>query len=62
LGRIPESVARAATVNWDHCHCGAVLSSLAASKGFASIAEAILELDPETSEDMLRRKFGEEDA
>ena len=60
LGRIPELVARAATVNWDHWYCGAVLSALATSKGFASIAEAILEIDPETIDHMLRRKFGEE--
>jgi hypothetical protein len=45
--------------NWDHWYCGAALSAIAASKGFASFAEAVLELDPDTIDDMLRRKFGE---
>ena len=60
LGSVPGLVARAAAVTWDHWYCGAALSALAASKGSASIAEAILELDPETIEAMLRRKFGED--
>ncbi len=62
LGRVPELVARAAAADWDQWYCGAALSALAASKGFATIAEAVLELDPDTIEDMLRRKFGEDGA
>jgi hypothetical protein len=60
LAQVPELVARAAAASWDHWHCGAALSALAAAKGFTSLAEAILELDPDTIEDMLKRKFGED--
>jgi hypothetical protein len=62
LGRVPELVARAAAADWDRWCCAAALSALAASKGFATMAEAVLELDPDTIEDMLRRKFGEDSA
>jgi len=60
LGQIPEIVSRAAKVGWDHWYCGAALAAIAAAKGFCQYAEAILELDPDTIKDMLRRKFGEE--
>ena len=52
-------MARAARANWDHWFCGAALAALAAAKGFCEFAEAILELDPDTVADVLRRKFGE---
>jgi hypothetical protein len=60
LARIPELVAGAARARWDHWYCGAALAAVAAAKGFAQLAEAVLELDPETVKDVLRRKFGEE--
>ncbi|HKI35483.1 MAG TPA: hypothetical protein VKA46_26745 [Gemmataceae bacterium] len=60
LARIPELVAGAARKNWDHWYCGAALAAVAAAKGFGQLAEAVLELDPDTVKDVLRRKFGEE--
>jgi hypothetical protein len=60
LARIPELVAGAARADWDHWYCGAALAVVAASKGFCQLAEAVLELDPDTVRDVLRRKFGEE--
>jgi hypothetical protein len=59
LSRIPELVGAAARTSWDHWYCGAALAAVAAAKGFAAYAEAVLELDPETVQDVLRRKFGE---
>jgi hypothetical protein len=59
LARIPELVARAARSSWDHWYCGAALAAVAAAKGFGLLAEAVLELDPSTVKDVLRRKFGE---
>jgi len=60
LAQIPELVAGAARRKWDHWYCGAALAAVAAAKGFAQFAEAVLELDPDTVKDVLRRKFGEE--
>ena len=57
LRRVPALVAFASAVEWDYGYCGAALAALAASRGFTTLAEAILELDPETASDMLRRKF-----
>jgi hypothetical protein len=62
LRQIPALIARASVANWDHWYCEAALSALAAAKGFTSLAEAVLELDPETIQETLRRKFGEEPA
>lgn len=59
LSRIPELVGIAARMSWDHWYCGAALSAVAAAKGFPELAEAVLELDPDTVKDVLRRKFGE---
>jgi hypothetical protein len=59
LARIPSVVGIAASARWDHWYCGAALAAVAASKGFCQYAEAILELDPDTIQDLLRRKFGE---
>jgi hypothetical protein len=60
LAQVPDVVAIASKANWDHWYCGAALAAVAASKGFCRLAEAIMELAPETIEDMLRRKFGKE--
>ena len=59
LSRIPELAGRAARASWDHWYCGAALAAVAAAKGFWELAEAVLELDPDTVKDVLRRKFGE---
>jgi hypothetical protein len=60
LAKVPEVVGSAAGADWDHWYCGAALAAIAAAKGFCQYAEAILELDPDTIKDVLRRKFGEE--
>jgi hypothetical protein len=60
IARIPEVVAEAARSQWDHRYCQAALAAVAAAKGCGKLADAILELDPETLEEVLRRKFGEE--
>jgi hypothetical protein len=59
MSRIPELVGIASRSNWDHWYCGAALSAVAAAKGFPELAEALLELDPDTVKDLLRRKFAE---
>ena len=59
LARIPQVVAMASKVAWDHWYCGSALAAIAAAKGFCLYAEAILELDPDTTKDLLRRRFGE---
>lgn len=53
LAAVPGLVADASRGDWDHWYCGAALSAIAAAKGHARLAEAILELDPTTVEDLL---------
>lgn len=60
LEQIPEIIGSLSRNRWNHWFCGAALSAIAASKGFHRLAEAILELDAETIEEVLRSKFGEE--
>ena len=60
LARIPSVVERVAAGQWSHLYCGAVLSAVAAAKGQVDLAEAILELDPDTVGSMLRAKNGED--
>jgi hypothetical protein len=60
LAYIPELVAEAARLKWDHWYCLSALSAAAASKGFCEIAEAIQELDTETIQNLFRRKFGKD--
>jgi hypothetical protein len=60
LARIPESVEAAARASWDHWYCSSALAALAAAKGFCPLAEVLLELDPETIKDVMRRKFEKE--
>lgn len=59
LSHVPEVAGRAARANWDHWYCGAALAAVAAAKGFAEFAEAVLEINPDTVKDVLKRKFGE---
>lgn len=59
MSRISELGGIAGRQIWDHWNCGAALSGVAAAKGFPKLAEAVLELDPDTVTDVLRRKFGE---
>jgi hypothetical protein len=53
LRRILELVAASAKREWDSNLICCILSALAASKGFPSIAEASLELDPDTAVEFL---------
>jgi hypothetical protein len=59
LAQIPDLVARAAKANWNDIYCPVALAAVAAAKGFCSLAEALLELDPPSINDFLRRKFEE---
>jgi hypothetical protein len=60
LARVPDLVAGAARARWDHWYCAAAVAAVAAAKGFSQLAEAMLELDPDTVGDVLRRKLAEE--
>ena len=53
LGKVPQLVGSAASTTWDHWYCGAALASIAAAKGFHEMAEAVLELNPQTIKEML---------
>lgn len=59
LREVPLLVGRAGGGIWDHWYCGAALAAIAAAKGFPSLAEALLELDPSSVEDLLKRKRSE---
>ncbi len=59
LENVPELVAGAARADWDDWYCGAALAAVAAAKGFPVVAEAILELDPRSTRDFLKRKADE---
>lgn len=47
IATIPETVAMTASQPWDHWYCVAALATIAAAKGHADCAEAILELVPD---------------
>jgi hypothetical protein len=49
LAKLPCLVAAAADRKWDSDFLCCALSAIAASKGFASVAEAVLEMSPEVS-------------
>ncbi|MCQ8130612.1 hypothetical protein [Methylomonas rivi] len=51
LSRLPALVAAASDREWDSNFLCCVLSALAASKGFSSVAEAVLEINPEVAEE-----------
>ncbi len=59
LGEVPVLVGRSAEGKWDHWYCGAALAATAAAKGFPALAEALLELDPSSVQDLLKRKHAE---
>jgi hypothetical protein len=54
LSRLPTLVAAASAREWDGSFLSCALSAIAASKGQAAIAEAILELSPEVAEEFLQ--------
>ena len=53
LDQLPGLVAAAAKRKWDGDFIASALAAIAASKGFGSVAEAALELDPETAQEFL---------
>jgi len=57
LDQIPKLVADVHKP-WDEVWCRCLLSAIAASKGFADLADAVQELDPPTIEALLQQKFG----
>ena len=50
LQELPSLVAAAASRDWDGAFLACAMAALAASKGFGIVAEAALELNPETAE------------
>lgn len=53
LARLPALVAAAANKKWDSGFLRCALAAIAASKGFGSVAEAVLELTPEVAEEFI---------
>lgn len=57
LSRLPALVAAASSREWDSNFLCCALSALAASKGFSSVAEAVLEFNPEVAEEFMEWFF-----
>jgi len=57
LQRLPSLVAAAADREWDDVFLSSVLSAIAASKGFGSMAEAVQELNSSVAEEFLEWFF-----
>ncbi|MGR8931918.1 MAG: hypothetical protein ACU836_14895 [Gammaproteobacteria bacterium] len=57
LSRLPALVAAASEREWDSDFLCCALSALAASKGFSSVAEAVLEISPEVAEAFMEWYF-----
>jgi hypothetical protein len=53
LRRFPSLVAAAASRDWDVGFLSGALGAVAASKGFGTIAEVILELNPEVAKEFM---------
>ena len=57
LTKLPQLVAAAANREWDESLLSCALAAVAASKGFVSVAEAVLEINTEVAEDFLKWHF-----
>jgi len=57
LAELPSLVAAASTRDWDADFLPCALSAIAAAKGFGSIAEALLELNPEVAKEFMQWLF-----
>ena len=57
LEKLPSLVAAAADRKWDSGFLCCALSAIAASKGFGSVAEAVLEMNPEVAEEFMEWFF-----
>jgi hypothetical protein len=53
LQQLPSLVADAADRDWDAGFLSCALSAVAAAKGFGSVAEAVLEINPEVAEEFM---------
>jgi hypothetical protein len=53
LAKLPSLVAAAADREWDSSFLRCALSAIAASKGYGSVAEAVLEMSPEVAGEFL---------
>lgn len=58
LSQLPYLVAKASTRPWDEGFLQCALGAIAAAKGQASVAEAVMELNSETAEKFLEWFFG----
>jgi hypothetical protein len=54
MAKLPSLVAAAAERDWDESLLSCALSAIAASKGFVSVAEAVLEINSEVAESFLK--------
>jgi len=54
LGELPRLVAKAATREWDEPLLSCALAAIAAAKGHPVVAEAILEMNTEVTQDFLK--------
>lgn len=54
LANLPQLVAAAASRQWDESLLSCALAAVAASQGFASVAEAVLEINSDVAEDFLK--------
>jgi hypothetical protein len=57
LKQLPALIAAAATRDWDEDFLVSSLSAIAAAKGYAGVAEAVLELTPAVAEEFLRSSY-----
>lgn len=53
LAALPSLVAQAAEREWDEVLLSSALAAVAAAKGFGAVAEVVLELTPETAEELM---------
>lgn len=60
LAELPSLVAAASCRTWDYDFLCCALSAIAAAKGFGSVAEAVLEFDPEVTEEFLEWIFNQQ--
>lgn len=54
LEKLPSIVAAASDRQWDSGFFCCALAAIAASKGFGSVAEAVLEMNPEVAEEFMK--------
>jgi hypothetical protein len=59
MEKLPGVVGKLSRSSWDNMYCRAAIAAVTVSKGFHRLAETVLELDPETIEEVLRSKFGQ---